>query len=353
MTGTERPAGHWLALGGVGIVLLFLFAIRLLGAATEAAAPVVGAELVWLVSSDASALGFGWIATYAVMNGSVVAAVGASLFASGVLSVGELFLLVAGTRLASAAVVVLLGAVDYLQHPRRGVVSATGLGILAFVLTLTVYLPATAVGYLALPTALPYLAAGDVPAIEVGAFAVADPLIVAINDVAGPLPTLLLAIGLLLASLWLLDSLLARVETGAFRRRLTRYVGSPWRGLAVGMVLTSLTTSVSFSLGVVVPLYNRGFVEREEMIPYVLGANVGTLLDTLVVGLVLESPLAAGAVLVLGIASLAVTIVAMLAFSTYRSGVEALDDRLQTDRRLLLAFALALVVAPLALLVGI
>jgi sodium-dependent phosphate cotransporter len=111
-----------------------------------------------------------------------------------------------------------------------------------------------------------------------------------------------------------------------------------------------MTTSVAFSLGVIVPLYNRGYVEREELIPYVLGANIGTLIDTLVVAVVLESAVGTAVVLeLLAIATL-LTLGALLVHDTYSRVIVAIDERLLEDRRVFLAFVLFLLVVPLALL---
>lgn len=340
-----------MAVAGAGTLLLFLFAVRLLGTATAASVPLIEGPILRFLSRDASALGVGWLATYGVMNGSVIAALAMSLSSAGLVSARPLFLLVAGSRLGAAAVVVLLGALDYVHHHERTFVEATGLGVLAFSLTLTVYLPATALGSLSLRWLLPVLT--DVGRSVDASDALVrylQPLTEAVSGALGPGPSVILAIGLLFGSLWLFDRILGRVETDSIRRHTFRHFRRRWRALVVGLVLTVVTTSVAFSLGVIVPLYNRGFVEREEAIPYVLGANVGTLVDTLVVALVLETHEGAAVVTVLGAAALAVTVLAMLAFRGYADAVGAFQDLVLTDRRYYLGFALLLVVVPLALL---
>lgn len=60
-----------------------------------------------------------WLVTYALTNGSVVAALALSLFQAGLVSLSEAFLMVAGSRLGGAAIVVLVGVFEYLQK-RRG-----------------------------------------------------------------------------------------------------------------------------------------------------------------------------------------------------------------------------------------
>jgi sodium-dependent phosphate cotransporter len=100
---------------------------------------------------------------------------------------------------------------------------------------------------------------------------------------------------------------------------------------------------------VAVPLYNRGYVDRDELLPYVLGANLGTLFDTLVVALVLDSAVGVALVLLLfGTAGL-VTVGALLVRDRYGRLVAAVDDRLLVDRRAFVAFVLSLVLVPLLL----
>ena len=58
----------------------------------------------------------------------------------------------------------------------------------------------------------------------------------------------------------------------------------------VGLVTTALTLSVSVSISLLVPLAARGFVRRENVWPYILGANVTTLVDTLFAGALVGHP---------------------------------------------------------------
>jgi Na+/phosphate symporter len=56
--------------------------------------------------------------------------------------------------------------------------------------------------------------------------------------------------------------------------------------------------SVSVSLSILVPLSDRGFIRRENLIPYILGANITTFIDTLLASVLLDNPLAFTIVLV-------------------------------------------------------
>jgi len=110
-----------------------------------------------------------------------------------------------------------------------------------------------------------------------------------------------------------------------------------------------VSTSVAFSLGVVVPLYNRGYVDRREMVPYIMGASLGTLTDTLLVALALQSTVGVVLVLLVFGSTTATTLVALLLYDRYLAVVERLHDRLLNDPRTFLLGMVVLIVLPLAL----
>lgn len=167
----------------------------------------------------------------------------------------------------------------------------------------------------------------------------------------GPGRSLLLAVAALFGSLKLFDRVLSRIGQQALRDRLLTRFERPWLSFALGLVVTGLTTSITFSLGVLVPLYNRRYIEREELVPFVLGANIGTLLDTLAVALVLGAPTGIAVVLAVIALATSVTLVALSALGPYRRWIGAADDRLLADRTVFVGFVAVLVLLPVGLLV--
>jgi sodium-dependent phosphate cotransporter len=304
-----------------------------------------------VVRGDGGALGASWLATYLLANGSVVAALSITLFAADVVPLDQVFLLVAGSRLGAASIVLLLGGLEYLRRRQYTLRKATSLGVLAFLLTMVIYLPATLLGHLSLPWLRPHLTAltrsMGVTFQPLGLFSGATGGIV---DVLGPAPAFAAGIVLLYACLETFDRLLETVDPSVLRRRFFGRLERKWLSFLVGLVVTGATTSVAFSLGVIVAPYNRGYVKREEIVPYVLGANIGTLLDTVVVAYVLGTEAGAVAVLALiGWAGLLTGGVLLLLYGPFLDGVADVHDGLQEDRRWFLAFLVALVAAPLLL----
>jgi len=344
-----RPLFRWGA--GIGGLLLFLVAVQLLKSATGEMTPTLERVLPRLVRDDLSALGTSWLAAYLLLNGSVVAALALTLYNASLLTTSQLVLMVFGSRLGAAGIVLLVGVLDFFHHRRLTVRKASELGVLAFLVTHTIGLPATAIGALWVRTR----PLGWMPH-EAGELAghlrmphVIDWLATTIVAHAGPLLSVLVAMGLLLGSLRLLGRVFDAVDFEQVRERYRRYFASRWVAFGVGLGLTALTTSIAFSLGVIVPIYNRGYLRHREVIPYIFGANIGTLLDTVVVALFVEvAGGMASVLLVMGMTAL-VTLPALVAIERYRRLIDGVLERLLASRRAFLLFLGSLGLGPLAL----
>jgi Na+/phosphate symporter len=96
-----------------------------------------------------------------------------------------------------------------------------------------------------------------------------------------------------------------------------------------------------------VPLASRGYIKREESIPYIMGANITTLADTLVAAMILGSAVAVQIVLA---EAIAVSIVSLfyLAFlyGPLTRSIMSLDDWVVSSNRRLWFFVAILFVLP-------
>ena len=347
----------------MGTVVLFLFAIQLLGSAVETLSPALKRLLERIIVGDRSALGVSWLASYVLANGSIVAALSLTLFRSDLVVPSQLFLMVVGSRLGGAAIVLFIGAFDYLNEELESMSESVQLGLLTFLLTYSIYLPVLVIGYTVLPVVESWTGSNPVIAGETG---IADRLVpetdVPVPDIipvftegiisaVGPVVAFLLAFGLILLSMRLFDRTLDRVDKQRLRQRYVKRLNDKWVSFTTGLVVTGLTMSVAFSLGVVVPLYNRGHIKRREIIPYVLGANIGTLLDTLIIAVALDIPvgvLTVGLLLALG---LAVSVLPLLFYDTYVTTISAVDDSISNNLVYFIAFLSSLAVVPVLLVV--
>ena len=94
---------------------------------------------------------------------------------------------------------------------------------------------------------------------------------------------------------------------------MSRLVYRPWVMFALGALITMISMSVSLSLAILVPLSARGFVRRENVIPYIMGANITTFIDTLLAAVLLNNPPAFTIVLV---EMFSITVVSVIILAT-------------------------------------
>ena len=127
--------------------------------------------------------------------------------------------------------------------------------------------------------------------------------------------------------------------------------GKKWPMFLVGCGVTFLTLSVSVSLTLLVPLVAKGYLRRANTLPYIAGANVTTLADTLVAAILLGNQ---DGVRVVVAVTLSVTVwtLALLAFAypMLRRGCLGFARWALSSRRRLATFALGLFLVPLSLI---
>jgi hypothetical protein len=120
---------------------------------------------------------------------------------------------------------------------------------------------------------------------------------------------------------------------------------------AVGGAVTAMTLSVSISLTLLVPLTLKGYLRRDQVIPYVMGANITTFIDTLAGAVLLGGDSAFTVVLTemlaVGLVSASVLV---LAYEPYARGILYVASMVTHSQRNLGVFLAAIVAVPLVLL---
>ncbi len=334
-----------------GIVALFLFvlSLQLMKAGAAELAPTMRDSA--LFGNGASTMGAGWLGAYVVLSGSPVAAVALGLFAGGAITELQTFTMLTGSRLGASFVVLLVGFL-YAVRNRANRQESVGMGVLALSLTAIVYLPGMALGYWILRSDLlggiRWRTSGDVASLVDVVWGPAERLI------SGAVPGWLLlpiGLGIVLLSFKLLDQVLPQVSGSSVTGERARWLKRPWPMFLLGCAVATLTLSVSVALTVLVPLASRGYVKREESIPYIMGANITTLADTLVAAMLLRNAVAVQIVLAqaIGVAVVSILYIALI-YGPIKRGVIGLNDWLVASSTRLWVFVVALFVFPTLLL---
>jgi sodium-dependent phosphate cotransporter len=119
----------------------------------------------------------------------------------------------------------------------------------------------------------------------------------------------------------------------------------------IGGAITAVSMSVSVSVSLLVPLSARGYIRRENVIPYIMGANITTFIDTLVASLFMNNPASFTIVLVemLSVAIVSLSIM-LLIYRPYERSILNLANRVTATRRGFSLFMVLLVGLPIVLL---
>jgi sodium-dependent phosphate cotransporter len=347
----ERAAGRdRVALVGklaffVVALFLFVLAIQLMKEGAKALAPALTDSP--LFSNAFSTLGAGWLGAYVVLSGSPIAAVSLSLFVGGAATRLQTFTMLSGSRLGAAFVVLLVGFLYALRNRGRNRSESIGMGVLALSLTAIVYVPGMLIGY-------GILKAGALDGIRWHA---SDGVLSLVDYIWGPALTLLkqlpggtllpLGLAIILVSFRFLDRVLPQLDGERHGSARVEWLKRPWPMFLMGCLVAALTLSVSVALTVLVPLASRGYIRREESIPYIMGANITTLADTLVAAMVLGNAVAVQIVLAEAIAVSLVSLVYLaVLYGPMKRGIMRLDEWVVGSGRRLWLFVAVLFVLP-------
>jgi solute carrier family 34 (sodium-dependent phosphate cotransporter) len=335
------------------IVALFLFvlALELLKRGARPLGPFLTGTLG--IQNATNTLGFGWLVAYAVLSGSPVAAIALSFFHEQVINDVQTFTMITGSRLGASFIVLFVGFLYYLRGHQRG--ASIAIGVLCLIVTATIYLPALVIGIWALDGGwLDRFAPRGGSELTGILDAIYDPILTRLDRLLSGFPWLFffIGVGVLLFSFSLLDRALPEMhaECSAFPG-IGRPVSRPAAMFLLGMAVTSVTLSVSVSLSILVPLSAKGLVRRENMVPYIMGANITTFIDTLFAALVMSGGAAFTIVLVEMLSVALISVVVLLtSYRLYERGVLAMLDGIMRDNRTLGAFVAVMLITPLALL---
>jgi sodium-dependent phosphate cotransporter len=331
---------------------LFLFVLALQVMKTGAEHLTVLQNDGILVRNAGSTLGLGWLGALFVLSGSPVAASALTLVKAGAISGMEGFTMLTGSRLGAAFVTLLVAVVYAMRSGEGGRQKPVSTAVMALTTTAVVYIPGALIAFALLRWA-PYRA------LDISFPAQFDSLV---DIVYGPIidrietwPAGLLflgGLGVLLLSFKIIDTVLPHLDEHSIESTKLGWLKRKWPMFALGCFVALVTMSVSVALTVLVPLVVKGYVKREAILPYIMGANITTLGDTLLAAFLLRSPEAVRIVLA-GIIGTTIVSVILLAFFyvPLRRGVWKFQRQMIKNKPRLAMFTAGLFAMPLAIIV--
>jgi len=296
---------------GIG---LFVIALGLMRAGASELVPTLEGSI--FTDNAWSTLGLGWLGACIVLSGSPVAASALALLDGGAIDRTQSFTMLTGSRLGAAFVVLVVGMIYAVRRVgsagRRAPIS---IGILSLTMTMVTYVPGAALGYFLLDSgALDDFDVGTSP----GLTSLTDTLFGwAVDLVQEVLPDWALfpaGLVILLVGFAMFDRVLPEVGGETLEHRPGAWYDRKWPMFWLGCGVCLLTLSVSVALTVLVPLVAKGYLRRANTLPYIAGANITTLADTLVAAIIIGNQDAVRVVLAVTV-SVTVWTLLLLAFA--------------------------------------
>jgi solute carrier family 34 (sodium-dependent phosphate cotransporter) len=330
-------------------LFLFMLALILLKDGAKQLGPFVRNYLD--VNNAANALGFGWLFAYVVMSGSPVAAITLTLLDVGTLDRLQAFAMINGSRLGASFIVLFVGFLYSLRRKERRASMSTGM--LSLLVTQTTYIPALLLGGWLLGTG--WLDKFQLThAVQIASVFdwVFDPISAFLLSFLPRWGVFILGFLVMMGSFSLIDRSLPEInleDTGF--RGMARILYKPLFTFLLGAAVTTITMSVSLSVSILVPLSMRGYVRRENIIPYVMGANITTFIDTLIAAILLGNPDAFTVVLLEMLSiSLVSLIVIGLFYMRYERAILRIEENLSKKRTALMVYMFGIVSIPIFLM---
>jgi solute carrier family 34 (sodium-dependent phosphate cotransporter) len=332
-------------------IFLFILAIQLMKAGAAAVGPSIEGQFPF--ANGVSTLGTGWLGAYFVLSGSPVAATAISLFGAGTITKLQTLTMLSGSRLGASFIVLVTGFLYTIRHKGQRS-DGLGIGIQAMTMTAVQYVPGMLLAYLILRggilDGLNWHSSDKLDAVLARLW---GPFVDYASEHVHGWPLFLLGLVTILLSFSLLDRVLPHVDSDSTASRRGAWLKRPWTMFLLGCIVATLTLSVSVALTVLVPLAVKGYVKRDEALPYIMGANITTLADTLVVAMLQKTPIAAQIVLA---EAIGVTVVSLIILAFFyrpvKQTVLGLNGYLVADNRRLAAFVVVLFLLPIGFLLS-
>jgi sodium-dependent phosphate cotransporter len=330
---------------------LFLFILALQVMKTGAASLSILQGDGFLVRSPWTTLGLGWLGALLVLSGSPVAASALALVGAGAISEVEGFTMLTGSRLGAAFVVLLVAVLYALRGGEGERMKPVSTAVMALVTTALIYVPGSLIGYALLRWQtfrgfnISFPAQFD---------SVVDLIYGPIIDRIESLPAAVLflgGLGVLLVSFKVIDTIVPQLGEKDIESSKLGWLKKKWPMFGLGCLVALISMSVSVALTILVPLVVKGYVKRDAILPYIMGANITTLGDTLLAAFLLDSPAAVRIVIaqIIGTTIVSVFLLALFYFPV-RRGVWKFQRQMVRSKPRLAMFTAGLFTVPLAII---
>lgn len=279
-------------IGIVACLYFFIVGIGGMGHAFKLFGKGFAQQILETTSSPIVGLFIGILATAVVQSSSTTTSIIVGMVAGGAITIEGAIPMVMGANIGTTItnLLVSLGHITRSQEFRRAFAAATVHDMFNWMAVLVLFPLEMATGFLARLSGKMADLFADVGGLKLGnpLKAATKPTIELISSLFAdhPIPVLLISVLLTFAMLMLIVKILrslvlARIEH-FFDAHLFKNAG---RALVFGLLLTVAVQSSSITTSLIIPLAGAGVLRLIQILPYTLGANVGTTVTAMLAAL--------------------------------------------------------------------
>ncbi len=269
------------------ILLLYLFILSLIF--IKESAPVIAQEIFQLQKqiNPLNAFGIGWLITLILQSSGAATSFLMALNSAGLFESSLFIYMILGTRIGTSITLMIAAFIIFARKRRdfrhgfeialANLIYAFPIAILMFFLEYNFSLFSKLGGYF---TLIPY-----------ERFSLVEFITNPVSNLFSIFPEFfILVIGLLLLFISLITLpkiLISLWDKKTIMKKLNKYMGKKYSAFLIGFGLTACLFSTTITLTLLVPLIILRLINLKKVIPYIIGANLGGVVDVIIGSIVI------------------------------------------------------------------
>lgn len=286
-------------------IYLFILGIELLKKTSLILAPNLTNILQNIIStSPLKAFASGWFLTLIFQSSGAVDTLSLTLMANSIISLITTIFIIMGTAIGTtitALIISLLTKAKKRKDFRHGFEIATSATIYnVFIITIFFLLEIVfkEISFLT-NTISQFIHTPKIAFVPDLIHTITNPLINPATKFLHPIVSLILAFIILIISLRFISKSIIRAMGGEKKTKhlIGKYFKTKTRAFFIGLIITAVVFSSSITIGLLVPLAMSRLINLRKAIPFIIGAEIGTMTDLILASLIIGKTIAFSLVL--------------------------------------------------------
>jgi len=288
----ERASGWLKSLALFALLYLFLLSISMMGAAFKLFGSDLANQLIATTSNPFVGLVIGILTTSLIQSSSTTTSLVVGLVGAGALNIANAIPIIMGSNIGTSITntIVSLGHLTRRQEFERAFAGSTVhdfFNLCVVVLFFPLQVMTNFLGVMSSYLADMFERFGGLKTVS-PIKVITKPVVAVLQDWSGGSALILLVLSLLflIFALRYLTVVLRSLVLGRFEALFDEYIfKTALRSFVFGIFVTVMVQSSSITTSIAVPLVGAGLLTLEQVLPYTLGANIGTTITAVLASL--------------------------------------------------------------------